>query len=91
MSGRTSEVLVLTTATLLPATPLFFQRAVSIQNLGPNPIYVAYSAATAVVNKAWKLATGDTFTAQGANFALYAITTVDQVTGAATIVQELES
>jgi len=90
MSGRTSEILVLQTATALPATPLFFRRSVEVQNLGPNPIYVAYSSDTAVVNKARKLATGDTMSVTGQGFTLYAITTVDQVTGAATIVQELE-
>lgn len=90
MSGRTSEVLVLTTATNLVPTPLFFRQSVQIQNLGPNPIYVAYSEDTAVVNKAWKLATGDTLSVGGQSFSLWAITTVNQVTGAATIVMELE-
>lgn len=90
MSGRTTEVLTLTTATNLIPTPLFFRQSVAVQNLGPNPIYVAYSAAGAVVNKAWKLATGDTFSVSGQSFSLWAITTVDQVTGAATVIMELE-
>ncbi len=89
MSGRTTEVLVLTTATALPSTPLFFRRSVEIQNLGPNPSFVAFSAETAVATKAHRLATNDTFTVSGESFLLYAITTVNQVTGAATIVSEL--
>ena len=90
MSGRTTEVLVLTTATALPTTPLFFRRSVEVQNLGPNPIFVAYSSDTAVATKARRLATNDTWSVSGQGFTLYAITTVDQVTGAATIVSEIE-
>lgn len=90
MSGRTSEVLVLTTATALLSEALFFRRSVQVQNLGPDPIYVAFSAATAVATKAWKLATNGTLTVTGESFSLYAVTTVNQLTGAATIVMELE-
>jgi hypothetical protein len=90
MSGRTTEVLVLTAATALPAEPLFFRRAVQVQNLGPNPIFVAYSSDAAVASKAFKLATGETLPVAGESFSLYGVTTVNQVTGAATIVMELE-
>lgn len=90
MSGRTTEVLVLTTATALPTTPLFFRRAVEIQNLGPNPIFVAFSSATAVASKAHRLAQYASMVVSGESFELYAITTVNQVTGAATIVSEIE-
>lgn len=90
MSGRTTEVLTLTTATLLPTNPLWIRRSVVVQNLGPNPIYVAYSAAACVATKAFRLAQYDTFSVTGQGFTLYAVTTVDQTTGAATIVMEIE-
>lgn len=91
MSGRTTEVLVLTaSAVALPTTPLFFRRKVVVQNLGPNPIFVAFSAATAVASKAHRLAQYASLEVEGESFELYAITTsADQVTGAATIVSEL--
>lgn len=89
-TGKTTEVLVSTTATALPAEPLFLRRSVEIQNLGPDPIYIAFNAAEAVVDKARKLSTGDTYSVTRQGVTLYAITTVEQVTGAATIVMELQ-
>jgi hypothetical protein len=91
MSGRTTEVLVLTaSAVALPTTPLFFRRSVTVQNLGPNPIFVAFSSAAAVATKAHRLAQYDTLSVNGESFELYAITTsANQVTGAATIVSEV--
>jgi hypothetical protein len=90
MSGKVTEVLVTTTPTALPASPLYLRKSVSIQNLGPNPIYIAFSAAEAVATKARRLATYDTLTVERQGVTLYAVTTVDQVTGAATIVMELQ-
>jgi hypothetical protein len=90
-TGKTTEVLVgAITPTALPATPLFLRRSVEIQNLGPNPIYIAFNEDEAVVDKARKLSTGDTYSITRQGVTLYAITTVEQVTGAATIVMELQ-
>jgi len=92
MAGSTTEVLVSnTTPTPLPASSLYNRRTVEVQNLGPNPIYVAFSSAAAVVTKARRLATNDSWTVSGTGFTLYAIAgTADQVTGAATIVSEVQ-
>ena len=92
MSGRTTEVLVLASAaTALNASPLYLSKSLLVQNLGPNPIYLGFSAAEAVVGKARRLAQYDTFTLDRQGVSLYAIAaTADQVTGAATIVLELQ-
>lgn len=92
MAGATTEVLVSSSvATALPASALYQRRTVEVQNLGPNPIYVAFTSAGAVVDKARKLATGDTWTVSGTGFTLYAIaSTADQLTTAATIVSEVQ-
>lgn len=92
MSGRVSEVLVLASAaTALNPSPLFNSKSLLIQNLGPNPIFIGFSAAEAVVNKARRLAQYDTFTVDRQGVGLYAIAaSADQVTGAATIVLELQ-
>lgn len=91
MSGTTREVLVLTTATqLASASSAMYRKSVEVQNLGPNPIFVAFSEETAVATKARRLATYDTLSVSGETFTHYAITTVNQVTGGATIVMEME-
>lgn len=92
MSGRTTEVLVLASAPVaLNPSPLFNSRSLLIQNLGPNPIYLGFSAAEAVVSKARRLAQYDTFTVDRQGVGMFAIAaSADQVTGAATIVMELQ-
>jgi len=92
MAGKTTEVLVSSSlVTRLPATDLHLRSTVEVQNLGPNPIYVAFSEATCVATKARKLNTGDTWTVAVKGVTLYAIAgTADQVTGAATIVSEAQ-
>lgn len=91
MSGRTTEVLVLTaSAVALPTEPLFFRREVTVQNLGPNPIFIGFTAAEAVASKALRLAQYEKLVITGESFTLYAITTsANQVTGAATVVSEI--
>lgn len=90
MAGKTQECLVTTTAAPIPATPMSFRTSVEIQNLGPNPIYCGFSASEAVNSKARKLATGETWVVSTSNFTIYAVTTVNQVSGAATIVTEIQ-
>ena len=93
-AAPTAEVLVLTTATELPA--INSRAAIEIQNLGPNPIFCALKdSAKAVVNKARRLdAVGGqnvwAFDAP-AGLKVYCIaSTANQVTTAATIVTQLQ-
>lgn len=89
--GVTTEVLVLTAATPMPATAMSFRKAIEIQNLDPDPIFCAFSAATAVVNKSRRLAQYETMRVSGPSaFSVWCITAVNQVADAATIVMELE-
>lgn len=85
-----TEVLVLASAaTILPQTDN--RRAIEIQNLGPNPIYCAFSSSAAVVTKSRKIGTGESWSLNHPpNVAIYCkAATADQVTGAATIVTEI--
>lgn len=90
----TSEVLVLASAaTVLPqtATAPRGRSAIEIQNLGPNSIFCAFSSATAVVNKARRIQSGEVWAIDAkSHIPIYCkAATADQVTGAATIVSEL--
>ena len=91
--SATTEVLVLTTATQLPqtATAPRGRSAIEIQNLGPNSIFCAFSSATAVVNKARRIQSGESWAIDAkSHIPIYCIAaTANQVTGAATIVSEL--
>lgn len=90
-TDRTNETLVLTTATLLPQRTA--RTAIEIQNLGPNPIYCALgSSSLAVVGKARRIdADGGIWPLHlSYHVPIYCITSVDQVTGAATITTELD-
>ena len=86
--ASTTEVLVQTTATSIPAVS--FQKFIAVQNLGPNDIFCADSSAGAVVNKAWRVAAnGGVLTVTG-GYALWCMAaTANQATGAATIVLRL--
>lgn len=86
----TNETLVLTTATLLPQ--LSGRRNIEIQNNGPNAIYCALGdSAKAVVGTARKIASGATWgVPTNGEEKIYCITTVNQVTGAATVTTEVK-
>jgi hypothetical protein len=92
---KVTEVLVLTTPTQL-TVQLQSRTDVSIQNLGPNPIYCAGTSAEAVVNKAHRLdALGGAnnlweFAARRQVTIWCVAATANQVTGAATIFSELK-
>lgn len=86
-----TEVLVLNSAPVqLPDSTN--RRAISIQNLGPNAIYCAFSAsANAVLTKSIKIGNGETFSMNfPAGISIWCrAATADQLTGAATIVTEI--
>lgn len=86
------EVLVLTTPTLMVApSAVNYRRVVEIQNLGPNPIYCALRTSTdAVVNKARRIDTYGSWAIDTASVptSVYCVCSVNQVTGAASIVTE---
>jgi hypothetical protein len=85
----TTEVLVLTTATAMPAASL--RRFIEIQNLGPNDIFCAGSSAGAVVNKARRIsANGGTWNYTAGDRVWCVAASANQVTGAATIVSEIK-
>lgn len=88
--GKTTEVLVGTAPTALPGASLYLRKGFALQNLGPNPIFLAFDAADCVLDKAWKVNTGDTWTAERSGMTVYAVCSVAQATGAATIVMELQ-
>lgn len=94
----TTEKLILTSATKLPRNTTPGTRvAIEIQNLGPNAIFCAFSSATAVVNKARMIAAlsaglpADSWAVDVTpDIDIWCIAaTANQVTGAATIVNEL--
>lgn len=89
--GNTTEVLVQTTATALPQTTLY-RRGLLIENRGPNAIWCAFgSSAKAVVNKAHKVAAnGGLFPVNAPDKVWCIAETANQVTGAATVVSEVE-
>lgn len=94
----TTEKLVLTTATKMPRnTTTGLRVAIEIQNLGPNPIYCAFSSATAVVLKARAIEAKVAATPADSwavdvtpDMDIWCIAaTANQVTTAATVVSEL--
>lgn len=81
----TQEVLVLTTSTAVPSSGPY-QKGMVVQNLGPNAIFCAMGEA-AVLNKGIKIESGGSLSLDlGYAVGLQCITTVNQVTGAATVV-----
>lgn len=88
-AGTTTEVLVLTTATALPQASLY-RRGLLIENRGPNSIWCAFSAATAIVDKAHEVVSGDRFALNAPDKMWCVAETANQVTGAATVVSEVD-
>lgn len=85
-----AETLVLASAAVeMPRTS--GRTAIEMQNLGPNPIYCAFTQAGAVATKARRIAAGETWALDIKHTVrIWCIAgTADQVTGAATIVTEL--
>lgn len=88
----TNEVLVLNSAATRVDTGLTGRRGIEIQNIGPNAIYCAVGAsADAVLTKARRLNAGETWALDipVPNTVYCKAATADQVTGAATIVTEI--
>ncbi len=93
----TKEVLVLTTATEVTTNVTLGRRvAIEIQNLGPEPIFCGFTSATTVVNKARVIEAkvadtpADSWSIDAKNHVrIWCITSVNQVTTAATAVSEL--
>lgn len=89
MATSTREILALTTNAVVPRNT--GAKSIDIQNLGPNPIWVALGSAAAVVNKCKKIGAGESWSVD----AYYTIpiniiaSTANQVTGAATIITEV--
>lgn len=97
MATYTNEVLVLNATATLLTTTLSGRRSVEVQNLGPNAIFCAVSSSTtdstaAVVNKSRKVGAGEAWALDlPPGRSLYAkAATADQVTGAATVVTEVD-
>lgn len=93
-AGVTTEVLVLTTATALPQSSLY-RRGMLIENRGPNAIWCAFSSAAAVVNKAHRVGpaseTGNNRFPFNAPDKMWCVAeSANQVTGAATVVSEVD-
>lgn len=97
--SATTEVVVLNSAaTALPSSSgtktsgTIGRTGLEIQNLGPNAIYCAFSAATAVVGSARKIAAGESWALDASSrVGIWCIAaTADQAAGAATIVSELK-
>lgn len=93
----TNEVLVLNATSTLMTTTLLSRRAIEIQNIGPNAIYCAVvaaaaSSAEAVLTKSRRISAGDSWPLDllPGRFIYCRAATADQVTGAATIVTELD-
>jgi hypothetical protein len=89
----TNEVLVLNSAVIRIDTGLTQRSGIEVQNLGPNDIYVAVGeSAACVLTKSRKVSVGEAWSfACLSQVAVYAkAATADQVTGAATIVTELQ-
>ena len=93
MATFTNEVLVLASGAVRLETGLVGRTGLEIQNLGPNPIWIGLdTSGTAVVNKSRKLNTGESWSLNlREQVKVYAIaSTADQVTGAATVVTEVQ-
>jgi hypothetical protein len=73
-------------------TPWKLRRAVEIQNLGPNPIFCQLRNSTNLaVNKGRQVINGEPWAfAAGAATQIWCISSSSQVTGAASIVTEVE-
>lgn len=84
------EGLVLTTATKMTTTGLVGRKATEVQNLGPNPIFCQLRNGNGLaVNKGRKVdANGGSWAVDGIHD-VWCISSANQVTGAATIVTEL--
>lgn len=89
-AGETTEVLVGTTPTQMPATTLNSRRSLEIQNLGSDPLYCAFSIAKATSSKARRVNSGEAWAISGTLFTVYCVTANAQSTGAATVVSELQ-
>jgi hypothetical protein len=89
-SSTQTEVLVLTTSTLVPGTGLSGRRAVEVQNIGPYSIYC--SPGTPTASKSRKIATGESWAIDASDAVVLRCLadTANQVTGAATIVTEIK-
>jgi hypothetical protein len=88
-AGTTREVLVLTSATKVTSSNT--RRGTLIENRGPNAIWCAFTAASDVVNKSHKVAADGGLFPFNSPDAVYCIAeTAAQVTGAATVVSEVE-
>lgn len=87
-AGLSKEVLVLSTSTLIPRT--VDTKGLEIMNLGPNTIWCGFgSSAAAVINKSRPIVTNEAWSIDiSANVPIYCISSVSQVTGAATVVTE---
>jgi hypothetical protein len=91
-SSVAQEILVLTTATLVPSIPLQNRRAIEIQNRGPNSIFCRPDGANPAVNLGREIKTDASWSLDCGEIAcqMRCITSVNQVTTAATWVTELE-
>lgn len=91
----TNEVLVLNASAVRMDTGLTGRRGIELQNIGPNAIYCAVSSigggADAVLTKSRRLSAGETWSMSlPVGPAVYCkAASADQVTGAATIVTEV--
>lgn len=88
VGAGTTEILTDTTATDMTPTVMTGRTYVTIQNLGPNAEWCAVGA-TPVTNKSTKIASGDTVSLPApATSSVQCLTSVKQVTGAASIVTQ---
>jgi hypothetical protein len=86
-----NEVLVLTTSTRVDVG-IEQRKGIEVQNLGPGAIFckVSNSTPTAVLNKARRLATNESWAIDlPPGYRISCIASANQVTGAATIVTEV--
>lgn len=87
-----SEVMVQTTSTPVPATPLVNRRLIKVQNLGPNPDWCSCGPANPAVGTTWQIPAdpGSPWKEHMNKDAcpLRCVASANQVTGAATIVME---
>lgn len=91
-ASANGEVLVTTAVTLVPTNPLQNRRAIEIQNRGPNSIFCRVDGSPPAVNGGREIKTDASWSLDCSDVACtpICITSVNQVTGAATWVTELE-
>ncbi len=93
-AGATTEVLVLASGPVtMPTTALVQRKSIELQNLGPNPIYCTVGGSAPVLLKSRQVpANGGTWSlGVGPSVLVKCLAaTGDQVTGAATIVTEVQ-